>query len=260
LRRALLRIFHACRRGHVGSSLSVLEIVRVLYDDVLRYDSANPQWEDRDRFILSKGHGCYALYVLLAEKGFFPPEELDTVCRFGSRLAGHPEYGLPGVEAATGALGHGLSIGVGMALAARMDSRAYRTFVCVGDGECQEGTVWEAFLSASKHRLSNLTVIIDSNRAQCAGRTDDIQSLEPFAEKLAAFGLEVRECDGHNVGELGRLLKAVPFSCDKPSALVCHTRKGMGFPRLVDNPDWHHKSRLSDEEIRELFAELEAQR
>src|SRR5262249_31863349 len=159
-RREMLRILELAQRGHVGSAFSVMEIVRVLYDDILRFDPGNPGWPDRDRFIFSKGHGCLALYVMLAEKGFFSAEELSRVCRFEAMLGGHPESKkIPGVEASTGALGHGLSIGVGCALAARIDRKDYRTFVLVGDGESNEGSVWEAALSAGKHRLERLTVI-----------------------------------------------------------------------------------------------------
>ena len=256
LRFKIVQMLEKCRRGHIGSALSLLEIVRVLYDDILHYDPVNPKWENRDRFILSKGHGCLALYVMLAEKGFFHEDELSMVCAFESRLGGHPEYGLPGVEAATGALGHGLSIGVGMAIAARIDRKFYRTFVLLGDGECQEGSIWEAALSAGKHRLDNLTVIIDRNHMQCYGPTLEVQELEPFADKLNSFGFALKECNGHDPVALREALIAVPFEREKPSALICHTIKGMGFATTINNPDWHHKSNLNDEEIRKLYAEL----
>ena len=257
LRLKLLQTLDKCRRGHVGSALSIMEIVRVLYDEILRYEPANPRWEDRDRFILSKGHGCLALYVLLAEKDFFPEGELATACEFNSRLGGHPKYGLPGVEAATGSLGHGLSIGVGMAIAARIDRRPHRVFVLVGDGECQEGTVWEAALSAHKHQLENLTILVDRNHWQCYGPTVEVQDLEPFADKWRSFGLAVRECDGHDPLQLAAHLKQVPFEPGKTGVLICHTRKGMGLATTVDNPDWHHKSRLKDEEMAALLRDLE---
>ena len=258
LRFKIVQLLEKCRRGHIGSSLSLLEIVRVLYDDVLQYDPANPKWKDRDRFILSKGHGCLALYVMLAEKGFFHKDELSTVCAFESRLGGHPEYGLPGVEAATGALGHGLSIGVGMAITARIDGKSYRTFILVGDGECQEGSIWEAALSAGKHHLDNLTVIIDRNHMQCYGPTSEVQKLGSLADKFKSFGFAVRECDGHDPKALTEALIAVPFKSNNPSVLICHTTKGMGFTSTVNNPDWHHKNSLTDDEIRGLYADLEA--
>ncbi len=260
LRLKMIRVLEKCRRGHIGSALSILEILRVLYDKILRYDPKRPLWEDRDRFILSKGHGCIALYLLLAEKGFFPEEELDSISAFESRLGGHPKFGLPGVEAATGALGHGLSIGVGFSIAAKIDSKAYRTFVLVGDGECQEGSIWEAALSAGKYSLDNLTVIIDRNHMQCYGMTKEVQPLEPFADKLTSFGFAVRECHGHDVEAIHEHLKGVPFVAGMPSALICHTRKGMGFPSIVDDPAWHHKSRIKDEEIRQLLSDLEENR
>ncbi|MBT5876401.1 MAG: transketolase [Candidatus Latescibacteria bacterium] len=258
LRLKLVRILEQCRRGHIGAALSLIEITRVLFDEILRYDPANPLWEDRDRFVLSKGHGCLALYLMLADKGFFPEEELFTACSFGSRLGGHPEYGLPGVEAATGALGHGLSIGIGMALAAQIDRKPYRVFVAVGDGESQEGSIWEAAMSAGKHRLDNLTVLVDRNHMQCYGPTEEIQDLEPLADKWTSFGFEVRECDGHDVDVLRTELSSVPFRPGKPGVLICHTLKGMGFSSTVNNPDWHHKSHISDEDISQMVRDLES--
>jgi transketolase len=256
LRLKLLTILERSRRGHVGSALSILEIVRVLYDDILRFDSANPHWEDRDRFVLSKGHGCLALYLLLAEKGFFPEAELYTASEFNSRLGGHPMFGLPGVEAATGSLGHGLSIAVGMAVAARIDRKSHRIIALVGDGECQEGAIWEAALSAHKHKLSNLTILVDRNRLQCYGTTAEVQDIEPFAAKWRAFGLAVRECDGHNPAELRQHLSSTPFEPQTTSVLICNTHKGMGMATTQDNPEWHHKTNVTDEEITTLRREL----
>lgn len=253
LRNRILDILQHVRRGHVGSAFSVLEVLRVLYDEVLRYDPAQPFWPDRDRCILSKGHGCLALYVLLAEKGFFPAEELERATLFPSILGGHPDYGkVPGVEASTGSLGHGLSIGVGMALAARMDGKDYRTFVLVGDGECDEGSVWEAALGAAKHRLSRLTVLVDYNKMQCYSSTTEVLDLEPFADKWRAFGFEVREVDGHDVDAVRRALAGLPYHAEKPSALICHTVKGKGIPLTENNPDWHHQARISDDMMARL--------
>jgi transketolase len=258
MRLRLVQVLEKSRRGHVGAALSLIEILSVLYGEVLRFDPGRPDWVDRDRFILSKGHGVLALYIALAELGFFPQEELETFCDFGSRLGGHPEYGLPGIEAATGALGHGLSIGVGMALAGRIDRKDYRTIVLVGDGECQEGSVWEAALAAGKHQLDSLTVIVDHNRMQCYGTLEEVQPLEPLADKFLSFGFAVEECDGHDVDALKAQMAELPFTAGKPSVLICKTRKGMGFESTVDNPDWHHKSRLSDEELQMLYSDLEA--
>lgn len=258
-RREILRIFECSRRGHIGSTFSLLEIVRVLYDDILRFDAERPAWDDRDRFILSKGHGCLALYLLLAEKGFFPREELYKFCGFEAMLGGHPEKGkTPGVEASTGALGHGLSIGIGCALAARIDGKRYRTFVLMGDGECDEGSVWEAAMSAGKHRLSSLTVLIDYNRMQSYGRIEEVQDLEPFADKWQSFGFCVKEVDGHDVHALRDALNLVPFHEDRPGVLICHTVKGKGIPSIENNASWHHKSRLTEEELAGLVRELES--
>src|SRR5258708_3079824 len=220
LRRLAVRTLHGGERGHVGSSMSLIEIMRVLYDDVLRYRSSEPKWPGRDRMILSKGHGCIAQYVMLAEKGFIPYETLDTFCRRDSILGGHPEAAkIPGVEASTGALGHGLSYGVGMALAARIEKRDTRVIVVMGDGEINEGSVWEAALCAGKHKLSHLTAIVDYNKIQSAGPTKEIQDLEPLMDKWRAFGVATLEVDGHHVAELPEALKPLPIENDCPHAM-----------------------------------------
>ena len=259
LRKKVVRTLEAGRRGHLGAALSLVEILRVLYDDVLRYDSNNPRWECRDRCILSKGHGCLALYAILAEKSFFPESELWKFCKSDGILGGHPEYGkVPGVEASTGSLGHGLSIGIGFALNARFEKASYRTFVIISDGECDEGSVWEAAMSASKHRLSNLTVIVDYNKQQSYDTTFEVQDLEPFADKWKSFGLAVAEVDGHNVDELRSVLSNLPVGHNKPSVILCHTVKGKGIGFVENNLNWHHKSSITDEEIKSLLAALEA--
>jgi transketolase len=259
LRRQIVRTLAVARRGHVGSAFSVIEILRVLYDDVLRCDPRNPRWEMRDRCILSKGHGCLALYVLLAEKGFFAEEELWRFCRSDGILGGHPEFGkVPGVEASTGSLGHGLSIGVGLALAARHDGGAHRVFIVLGDGECNEGAVWEAAMCAAKHRLTNLVVLVDYNKQQSYGSTSEVLDLEPLVDKWRAFGFAVEEADGHCVAELRARLSRIPFQGDRPSALVCHTVKGKGVQFVENNLAWYHKSRVTDEEVRALLDALEA--
>ena len=257
-RRELLKILEQAQRGHVGSAFSVMEIVRVLYDDVLRFDPMKPRWPDRDRFIFSKGHGCLALYLMLAEKGFFPRAELYKVCQFGAMLGGHPESRkIPGVEASTGALGHGLSIGVGAALAGRIDRRNYRTFVLIGDGESNEGSVWEAALNAGKHKLDSLTVLVDYNKMQSYGTTYEIQDLEPLADKWSSFGFSVREVDGHDLPPLRTALQDVPYDRSRPSVLICHTVKGKGMRTTENNPEWHHKAKLKPEELKQLYTELE---
>jgi transketolase len=188
LRRLIFRAIERGGRGHIGPALSLVEIIRVLYDDILRFRPAEPKWQARDRFVLSKGHGCLALYAVLADKGFFPIEELDRFCHFDSILGGHPEVIAPGVEACTGALGHGLPIGVGLALAARIKKRSYRVVVLMGDGEINEGSVWEAAACADKHQLGNLTAVIDYNKIQSAGSVFEIQNMEPLAGKWSSFG------------------------------------------------------------------------
>ena len=242
----------------MGSAFSLVEILRVLYDDVLHYDAKNPRSPLRDRFILSKGHGCLALYVLLAEKGFFPESELWKFCKSDGILGGHPEYGkVPGVEASTGSLGHGLPIGVGFALNARYEKAAYRTFVVASDGESNEGSLWEAALCASKHKLSNLTVLVDYNKQQSYSTTYEVLDLEPYADKWQAFGFAVEEVDGHSVDELRAALKRIPFTVEKPSAIICHTIKGKGISFVENNLNWHHKNKVAAEEVKSLLAELE---
>jgi transketolase len=248
LRRLVVRGLEGGGRGHIGSSMSLIEIMRVLYDDILRYRPTEPQWPERDRMILSKGHGCLALYVVLADKGFIPLETLDTFCHCDSILGGHPEAGkIPGVEASTGALGHGLSVGVGMALAARMQKRDSRVFVCTGDGEINEGSIWEAAMCAGKHKLSNLTVIVDYNKVQSAGPTREIQDLEPLADKWKAFNFAVAEVDGHDVAALRAALWRLPLAPDKPSVVICHTVKGKGLPFAENDANWHHKAKIPPE-------------
>jgi transketolase len=257
LRRLVVRALDGGGRGHVGSSLSLIEIMRVLYDDILNYRSDDPAWAERDRCILSKGHGCIAQYVMLADKGFFPVEVLDTFCRRDSILGGHPEIKVPGVEASTGALGHGLPVGVGRAIALRMKGIAARVFVITGDGEINEGSVWEAALSAAKHRLGNLTLMIDYNKIQSAGPVADILPLEPLADKWRAFGFGVAEVNGHDVGALRRVLSRLPLETDRPSAIICHTVKGKGLAFAEHQPSWHHKSTLKKEAIAEMYDALE---
>ena len=258
LRKTIIKILEAAGRGHVGASFSLVEMMRVLYDDILKYDAKNPTWKDRDRCILSKGHGCLALYVMLAEKGFFPQEELYKFCKSDGILGGHPEHKVAGVEASTGSLGHGLSIGVGMAIHGKYEKTNHRIFVVIGDGESNEGSIWEAALSAAKHKLDNLTVLVDYNKHQSYASTYEVLDLEPFADKWRAFGFSVQEVDGHSVEELKTTLKKVPFAANQPSALICHTVKGKGVAFCEGNMKWHHKSKIADEEIQSLLAGVEA--
>ena len=258
LRKLVVRALAGGERGHVGSSMSLIEIMRVLYDDVLRYRADDPKWDGRDRMILSKGHGCIALYIMLADKGFIPLETLDTFCRRDSILGGHPEAGkVPGVEASTGALGHGLSIGLGMALAARIQKRDSKVIVVCGDGEINEGSVWEAAMCAGKHKLSNLTVVIDYNKIQSAGPTREIQDLEPLVDKWRAFNFNPVEVDGHDVEALRKVFGRLPAAQDRPTAVICHTVKGKGISFAENDANWHHKSKISQDVVAKLHAALE---
>lgn len=256
LRRLVLRGLEGGGRGHLGAALSLIEILRVLYDHLLRFDAKNPTWAERDRCILSKGHGCLALYAILVDKGFFPVEELDAFCQFDAMLGGHPEWGkIPGVEASTGALGHGLAIGIGQALAARLQKRPSRIWVILGDGESNEGSIWESAMTATKYRLDNLTAIVDANKLQSYGPTRDVLDMEPLADKWRAFGFEVRQVDGHNVANLYAEFSLAPVP-GKPTVIICHTIKGKGIPFAENNPSWHHKSRVKPEQFAELYQAL----
>jgi len=257
LRKTIIKTLGAGGRGHVGASLSLVEILRVLYDDITKFDPKNPKWPNRDRCVLSKGHGCVALYTILVDKGFFPQEELWKFCKFDGILGGHPEHKVPGIEASTGSLGHGLSLGIGMALNARIIKADYRVFVIVGDGECNEGSIWEAALCAGKHKLENLTVLVDYNKYQSYASTYEVQDLEPLSDKWKSFGFGVKEVNGHDVKELQKVLKNIPIEQKKPTAIICHTIKGKGVRFAENDMRWHHKSNFTDEDIAILLNELE---
>lgn len=257
LRKVIIEMLSYSRRGHLGSAFSILEILRVLYGGIMRYKANNPKWSGRDRFILSKGNGCLALYAVLADRGFFPKKHLNTFCRIDSILGGHPEDVIPGVEVSTGSLGHGLSVGLGMALNAKMEGKNYRVFVIIGDGESNEGSIWEAALSAAKNKLDNLVVITDYNKMQSYGSTRDVLDLEPLVKKWQAFGFETREVDGHNVAALKKILKILPVNKGKPTSIICHTVKGKGVAFAENNPNWHHQRGITDEVIEKLYKALE---
>ena len=234
--------------GHLPACLSVVEILTVLYHAVLKIDPRQPQDPGRDRFILSKGHGGVALYAVLAAKGFFDRQHLETHGKKGTTLGGHPDmHKVPGVEASTGALGHGLSFGAGMALAGKKDGVPYRVFVLLGDGECQEGSVWEAALFAPQHKLDNLTVIIDHNKLQAMDRLENIVGLDPLAGKWESFGWAVEEVDGHDIDKLQALLKRLPFQNGRPSLIIAHTVKGKGISFMENVPIWHYRQPNPDE-------------
>jgi transketolase len=256
LRISILNTIDAARMGHIGGDFSVSDILATLFFGVLNLDPANPHWAGRDRFILSKGHCSAALYSVLAMRGFFPVETLKTFMAPLSALNGHPNRRkVAGVEANTGPLGHGLPIGVGCAIAARLADADWRTFVVLGDGELQEGSNWEAAMAAGHRGLANLTAIIDRNRLQQGARTEDTNRLEPLADKWRAFGWEVHEIDGHDHGALYDML-AAPGTA-KPRCLIARTIKGRGVSFIEDRVEWHHKV-PSLEQVRLALKELAA--
>lgn len=257
IRRHIVEMLAEAGSGHPGGSLSAVEIVTALYfAGFLRYDPQNPESPDRDRFVLSKGHGVPVQYAAMAETGFIPVSELRTLRKIDSRLQGHPVLGTaPGIEASTGSLGQGLSIGVGMSLAAELDNAAWRVFVLMGDGECQEGQVWEAAMFAGHHRPKNLIAIVDYNKFQLDGAIADIMGLEPFAAKWQSFGWAVKEIDGH---DLGQVVEALDWSLEQsgPACIIAHTVKGKGVS-FMEGENAYHGVAPTEEELARALGELE---
>ncbi len=249
MKQAIITAAANAGEGHIASAFSVLDILWVLYDRVLRIDPLNPDGFERDRFILSKGHASLALYVVLAEKGFFPKSELETFGRFKSKLGGHPDRNkIPGVEASTGSLGHGLPMAVGVAMALRIKQSHYKVFVLIGDGECNEGTVWESALLAAHHRLKNLCCIVDCNHS-----TDRALLVGDLAEKFKSFGWDYCSIDGHDHAQIYKALSDFPKA--RPVAIIAETIKGFGCRRMENNPEWHHKVPSADD-LAEILEEL----
>jgi transketolase len=249
---------HGANSAHIGGSLSMADILGALYGSFLRLDPARPKWEGRDRFILSKGHACAGLYAALAFRGYFPEDWLDTFYRDGGRLAGHAtSSGVPGIEFSTGSLGHGLPVAAGMAYAAKLDCQSYRTVALLSDGECDEGSTWEAALFAPQYCLDNLLVIVDYNKIQSLGHTKEVLDLDPFADKWRAFGWAVEEVDGHDMPALLDALARFPLARRKPSCLIAHTVKGKGVSFMEDKLLWHYRN-PSRAERDAAVAELEA--
>jgi transketolase len=238
-RRDLLTCIYRAGAGHTGGSLSCVDILNVLYNRVLRVSPQSFTDPNRDRYIQSKGHSVEALYVVLADRGFFPKSDLETLCRYKSPYVGHPTRKVPGIEMNTGALGHGLPISVGLALAAKMDGTSYRVLTLLGDGELAEGSNWEAAMAASHHELDNLTAILDHNTLQITGRTRDVCSNEPIDEKFRAFGWNLRSVDGHDIMQLTEELTAAPQS-GQPTCIIANTIKGKGVSFMEDVTKWHH--------------------
>jgi transketolase len=257
IRRHVVQMTHRAKASHVGTSLSMAEILAVLYGGILRVDPSTLDSPDRDRFVLSKGHGCAGLYAVLAERGFFPVTRLAEFYQDGTRMAGHVTHGgIPGVEVSTGALGHGLSIACGMAFAGRRDRRRFRVFALLSDGECDEGATWEAALLAGHHRLETLVAIIDYNKIQSLGTVKEVLDLEPLAQKWKAFGWAVREIDGHDVAEIRGALSDIPLDPTRPTCLVAHTVKGKGVSFMENDLLWHYRAPDAAEVARAL-AELD---
>jgi transketolase len=243
IRASALKMVHQAKASHIGTCLSMADLLAVLYGRVMRIDPACPDWPERDRFILSKGHGAAAYFATLAHRGFFPLAWLDDYCKNGSKLAGHVvRHGVPGVELATGSLGHGLSVGCGLALAARQQGAHYRTFVLLSDGECDEGSVWEAALFAGHHHLERLVAVIDHNKIQSFGAVEDVLDLAPFADKWRAFRWAVREINGHDHVAVLKALNELPAEREQPTAIIAHTVKGKGVGFMEDKLLWHYRS------------------
>jgi len=248
LRRHVIQMIATAGSGHPGGSLSAADIVAALYFKVMRYDPKNQRWSDRDRFVLSKGHAAPILYAALAECGYFPVEELSTLRKLGSRLQGHTDRALtPGVEMSAGSLGQGLSFGIGIALAGRLDKRDYHVYVLLGDGECEEGQVWEAAMFAPHFQMDNLTAIVDHNGIQLDGRCCDIMGIEPLADKWRAFNWHVLEIDGHDMKQILQALKEAREIKGKPTVVIARTVKGKGVSFMENNVDFHGKAPSTQE-------------
>jgi transketolase len=257
IRRAVINMVYGVGSGHPGGSLSCTDILAALFFHQLRLDPANPNWPERDRFILSKGHAAPALYATLAQRGFFPESELSTFRQLDSRLQGHPDRNkTPGVEMTAGALGHGPSIGSGLALAARLNGQDCRTFVLLGDGEIQSGVAWEGAMTAAKYKLDNLTAILDLNGVQLDGMTADIMPMEPMADKWLSFGWHVKEIDGHNMRQILEALDEVRKIHSQPTIIIAHTIKGKGVSYMENKSAWHGRA-PTPQEYEQAMAELD---
>jgi transketolase len=253
LRSHSLRMISEAKTSHIGSCLSAADILAVLYGRILSIDPKQPAWPSRDRLIMSKGHAAAVTYAAVAEAGFMPKERLAEYARNGGQLYGHVTHvGVPGVEFSSGSLGHGLPVGAGMALTGKRAGAAWRVFVVMSDGECDEGSNWEAILFAGHHQLDNLTIVIDYNKIQSLDLVDKTLRLEPLADKFRAFGWSVREVDGHDVTELSAALKAVPLEAGRPNAIIAHTIKGKGVSWMEGKVLWHYRPPTPDELVTAL--------
>lgn len=252
-------LFMHCKAGtsHIGSAFSIVEILIIIYFRILNINPKEPKDDNRDRFILSKGHAVSALYATLAKKGFFNEGILDKYCIDNGILPGHPDrFSVPGIETSTGSLGHGLPIGVGLALASKRDGKNYKVYVLMSDGECEEGSIWEAAISASRLKLDNLIGIIDANKLQAYEKTDNIQPISSLKGKFESFGWSVREIDGHNFEQLEKVFKNIPFKSEKPTMIIAHTIKGKGIPTMENKLEWHYRS-PKENQLKDFFEMLE---
>lgn len=256
IRQEVLKMSYHSHAAHIGSSLSIVDILTVLYFHTLKINPKKPRLKTRDRFLLSKGHASSTLYAALALKGFFSKKLLATFCQNETKLGVHPEiHSLSGIEISSGSLGHGLALGVGMTIAGKVDQLPYRVFVLMSDGECDEGTVWEAALSAAQFKLDNLVAIIDYNKFQALGKTNKIMNLEPLADKWTSFGWSVKEIDGHNISQLLETFNNIPFTKNKPTAIIAHTIKGKGVSFMENQFVWHYNN-LDEQSYQKALNEL----
>lgn len=256
IRKNILKMAFEAQEGHIGSALSCVDILTILYFKILNVDPKNPLNENRDRFVFSKGHAAAALYAVLAKKGFFKKKLLDKYCQDGSSIAGHSTRGsLPGIETTTGSLGHGFPVASGIATALKRDNNKAKVFVMISDGECDEGSTWESALFVSHYKLDNLAVIVDYNKWQSYGKVKDVLSLEPLAKKWESFGFSVKEIDGHDFGLLEKVFSNLPFEKGKPSLVICHTIKGKGVSFLENTLESHYHH-LTKEEYDKALKEI----
>tara|TARA_B100000614_G_scaffold5788_1_gene5596 strand:- start:961 stop:1794 length:834 start_codon:yes stop_codon:yes gene_type:complete len=258
-RKTILEIIYNSGAGHTAGSLSCIDILNVLYNNILEINPSNFNSVDRNHYIQSKGHSVEALYTVLCDKGFYTRKELNTLNNFKSHFIGHPTRKIRGIEHNTGALGHGLSVAVGMAIGLKLDKKPYNVFTLLGDGELSEGSIWEGLMSANKYKLDNLIIIIDRNRLQITGKTEDVNPIEPLKEKFLSFGLAVQEVNGNSVKELEKIFKKIPFEENKTNLIIANTTKGSGISFIENEVVWHHKV-PTETEFYDALKELEKQK
>ena len=258
-RKTILEIIYNGGAGHTAGSLSCIDILNVLYNNVLEINPSNFTSIDRNHYIQSKGHSVEALYTVLCDKGFYTREELNTLNKFKSHFIGHPTRKIRGIEHNTGALGHGLSVAAGMAIGLKLDKKPYKVFTLLGDGEISEGSIWEGIMSANKYKLDNLIIIIDRNKLQITGKTEDVNPIEPLREKFLSFGLAVQEVNGNSIKDLISIFKKIPFEDHKPNLIIANTVKGSGISFIENQVVWHHKV-PTETEFQDALTELDKQK